>query len=141
MKRSYIFFMAAIAALLTYNSSCINFPDRKYTITIVNNSTHRIRFYFDGLTGAHYYPDTVLPAVMPPMGIIEPGKRFYRDAGIKWEDTFREMPSDTLSLYVFHPDTLNVYDWPTIRNRYKILKRYDLSIEDLQRADFTISYP
>lgn len=115
--------------------------ERKYSIHIDNNSNHQILYYFDGLQGNHNYPDTVLPISKPSMVNVEAGKRFYQDGSISWEQFYEQLPSDTLSLYFFHPDTLNTYNWSTIRSQYKVLKRYDLSIQDLQLRNFTISYP
>ncbi|MEO1022414.1 MAG: hypothetical protein AAFW89_07705, partial [Bacteroidota bacterium] len=59
-----------------------------------------------------------------------------------WRDYFEvSAPSDTLSLFVFHVDTLAKYDWEGILKQYNILMRYDLSLEDLERLDFTVTYP
>ncbi|MEO6682812.1 MAG: hypothetical protein ABIN48_08285 [Ginsengibacter sp.] len=49
--------------------------------------------------------------------------------------------SDTLSLFVFSYDTLIKYDWETIRTQYKVLKRYDLSLKDLNQLNWTVTYP
>ena len=43
--------------------------------------------------------------------------------------------------YVFSVDTLEKYSWEEIREGYKILKRYDLSMDDLDSLDWTITYP
>ena len=59
----------------------------------------------------------------------------------KVEEIFKYLPKDTLSVYFFHPDTLAKYPWETIRKEYNILKRYDLSIEDMQLLDYEIAYP
>ena len=53
-------------------------------------------------------------------------------------DTFQ---ADTLSVYVFHTDTLNKYNWATISSQYKVLVRYDLSYTDVENAGFEIKYP
>ena len=49
--------------------------------------------------------------------------------------------SDTLSVFVFHIDTLLSHSWKEIRNGYKILVRYDLSAEDLESLKGKIYYP
>lgn len=137
MKRNLFLIVISI---LSFYGSCLK-GEKKYTIYINNNSIHQIRFYFDALTRFHYYPDTVLPLQMPQMATIEPEKRFYQDASIRWEQFIADLPADTLSLYIFHPDTLALYNWSEIRAGYKILKRYDLSIQYLQNNNFTITYP
>jgi hypothetical protein len=47
------------------------------------------------------------------------------------ENYFHKIPSDTLSVFYFHVDTINKYSWEEIRQGYKVLRRYDLSIDDL----------
>lgn len=49
--------------------------------------------------------------------------------------------SDTLTLFIFSYDTLQKYNWETIRTQYKILKRYDLSTQNLKQLKWAISYP
>jgi hypothetical protein len=49
--------------------------------------------------------------------------------------------TDTLSIYVFDTDTLNTYDWVKVKVGYKVLKRYDLSLDDLKQMNWTITYP
>ena len=51
------------------------------------------------------------------------------------------MPGDTLSIYLFHVDTLAKYSIDEIREDYKVLQRYDLSLEDLEHLDYKLSYP
>lgn len=46
-----------------------------------------------------------------------------------------------MSIFIFDLDTLEYYNWDGIRNSYKVLKRYDLSIENLEELDFIVSYP
>ncbi len=57
--------------------------------------------------------------------------------GVKYEN----MVKDTLSVFFFHQDTLQKYKWQEIKDKYKILKRYDLSLNDLQNLNFSIPYP
>ncbi|MFN6946551.1 MAG: alanine/glycine:cation symporter family protein, partial [Cytophagaceae bacterium] len=48
---------------------------------------------------------------------------------------------DTMSVYVFHLDTLASYSWEVIQREYKILSRYDFGLSDLEALGFVISYP
>ncbi|SQA93841.1 hypothetical protein [Capnocytophaga ochracea] len=72
---------------------------------------------------------------------IEPQKYFSTDSRRKWRDIFKELPKDTLSIFIFNTDTLNKYSWEEVRRDYKILKRYDLSIQDLELLDYKVYYP
>ena len=57
------------------------------------------------------------------------------------EEIFFNLPKDTLSVFIFHTDTLTEYTWNEVRDKYMILKRYDLSLDDLRRLNFKITYP
>ena len=47
---------------------------------------------------------------------------------------------DSLMFFVFSVDTLDKYSWDEIREGYMVLKRYDLSITDLDSLNWTITY-
>jgi hypothetical protein len=42
---------------------------------------------------------------------------------------------------IFSSDTLDTNDWQTIRSGYKVMKRYDVSLDDLKQNQWTITYP
>jgi hypothetical protein len=70
-----------------------------------------------------------------------PGSKTPYDSDEKWEDVFKSLPSDTLSIFIFRAKTISYYDWQLIRNNYKILKRYDISLGDLKQKKWIIPYP
>jgi len=67
-----------------------------------------------------------------------PSKYSYWDSKEKWGDI---LPSDTISMYILSKDTIDKYSWDLIRSGNRILKRYDLSIKDLEKQNWTITYP
>ncbi len=90
----------------------------------------------------HLYPDTLLPTDKILALKVEPNGYGETDSySSKWEDRFKALPSDTLSIFVFDAQQLDTTSWTKMRDEYKILKRYDFSLRDLQRLDFTITYP
>lgn len=102
-------------------------------------SMGNVEHYWEG----NAYPDTTLTfgrnCVEYP---IKPNGMTYEvfyDRTI--EEWFLILPKDTMSVYFFNYDTLQHYSWETIRREYKILQRYDLSIEDLHLLDDNIVYP
>lgn len=111
------------------------FAERVYSIKVQNNSPQLINF-FDG----RIYPDTSLPAEKPYYGACRPGNFAYIDSRIDWSEVFVRLPNDTLSIFIFDGATVNTYNWDIIRNQYKILRRYDLSLQDLKNSNFTIVY-
>lgn len=130
-------------ALLSICSQCEHAMDYAYDINLVNNSGHSIGYYFavGGKYGT-FYPDSLPETsdyIIYDIGkVLQPGfEQHYKN----WERFFQTLPYDTLSVFIFHTDTLNKYKWEEIRTGYKILKRYNLSLEDLKELDFTITYP
>ena len=57
----------------------------------------------------------------------------------RWERVFEEQ--DTVAFYVFDAQVLETTPWDTVKAKYLVLKRYDLSLADLQRMNWTIAYP
>ena len=51
------------------------------------------------------------------------------------------MPLDTLSIYFFDADTLETYSWIQVKKENKVLKRFDLSVQDLKDKNWKIHYP
>jgi hypothetical protein len=143
MKTTQLILGMISISLITVCSSCkYLISDRSYVIDLVNKSGHNIGYYFatGGIYGT-FYPDS-LPLtneyIMYDISkVISPGE----ESQLSWERFFQELPKDTLSVFIFHTDTLNKYSWEEVRDGYMILKRYDLSLEDLKQCNFTITYP
>lgn len=91
------------------------------------------------------YPDTSIPDITGrqwDLRTIPPDEQIPYDFPIKkWRELFEQLPGDTLSLFVFHADTIQKYNWQEIRAGYKILKRIDISQKELERMKSTIQYP
>ena len=112
------------------------FVERVYSIKVENNSSQWINFFDNRV-----YPDTLLPAAKPYYGASRPNSYAYIDSKSDWPDVFARLPKDTLSIFILSSDTVNTFNWDIIRSQYKILKRYDLSLQDLKNSNFTITYP
>ena len=54
---------------------------------------------------------------------------------------FKEYPNDILMLYLFDRDTLAANTWDTIVAEYNLLKRYDLTLDSLERRGWKVNYP
>ena len=144
--------------LLFIPGSCREFFDiPKYNfqdITFVNNSDTYVSFYPYSFSWAilnygRFYPDTLLPPADTGYRSIDydqykvlPMKSYTWNTKIE-QKTLKESPyrNELLMFYVFSVDTLEKYSWEEIREGYKILKRYDLSMDDLDSLDWTITYP
>ncbi|MDD3161853.1 MAG: hypothetical protein PHX49_08010 [Bacteroidales bacterium] len=132
-----------IIFLLVNSSGCEELAmDRYYVIDLENQAEYSIGYYFaTGGKFGTFYPDS-LPETNDEItyDISEVNKPGYM-GHLKWSKLFRELPHDTLSVFIFHTDTLKNNSWEEVRDHYKILKRYDLSLQDLEKMHFKIVYP
>lgn len=122
-----------ILSIILCSASCEKLVDHVYSIKIQNNTADTIQFY-----ASYTYPDTSIVNEKPRLIMAYPSKYSYWDSKEKWEDV---VPSDTIAIYILSKDTVNKYSWDKIRMDYSILKRYDLSIRDIERQGWTVTYP
>lgn len=87
------------------------------------------------------YPDTTIPNEESNLLRLEPGSKRPHDYETEIEEFIEQLPGDTLSVFFFDDDTLGRYSFEEIQNNYSILIRKDVSIEDLRRNQFTVSFP
>lgn len=108
-----------------------------YSIWLKDNSGKGFSFLVSKV-----YPDTLIPDNYNGIrGVPANDKIPYDFHERKWSDVFENLPADTLSIFIFSNDTLLLYNWQQIRAEYKILKRYDLSRQDIEARNYTITYP
>ena len=122
-----------IILLVLCNWGCDKLADHVYSIKIQNNTTDTIQFY-----ASYAYPDTTIINEKPRLKMAYPSKYSYWDSKDKWADV---LPKDTIIVFILSKDTVDTYSWEDIRSEYNILKRYDLSISDLESQNWTITYP
>jgi hypothetical protein len=132
------YFILALISVCGF--ACVRFADSKYPLEIINSSSHTIAFYVAASAMEHKYPDTALISKKFEMGKIQPGDSSSWHSSIPFDRLFQELPTDTLSIYLFHPDTLAKYDWNVIRSEYKVLRRFDVSLDDLKRNGYKVTY-
>jgi hypothetical protein len=58
-----------------------------------------------------------------------------------FEDFMNKVQVDTIMIFIFDAKIIETVPWDTIRTKYLVLKRYDLNLQDLQRLNWTITYP
>ena len=141
MKKAFLYI---ITIFLLCSFSCEKLMERKYVINLDNKSDIRV-YLAAGVpeTSLGIYPDSSLPADKPFFQAIAPkskGTFFY--SSNKFEYYFEKaFHNDTMSVYLFNADSVDAISWNLIQGQYKILKRYDLSLQDLQATNFAIPYP
>jgi len=143
-----------VVLLLLFCISCVdkkkNYEDCHHYMTIINNSDFVIY-----VSGSFLYPDTVdfatrdmnyipNPLLQPELNKVNPHSK-NTDAIFLYEDCLETRikskicPSDTMMVFLFREDSLKANDWKDAPNF--VLKRYDLTIEDLNALNWTITYP
>lgn len=129
-------------SMILMGSSCKDLVDHVYGIDVRNNTDYTI-LAAPGLGPGWLssYPDTAISELKPAFFHVSPHLKNYIGNGDKWENVFPGLPKDTLSIYIFSEDTLKSYDWGKVKEDYKILSRYDLSLDDLKKLNWTVTYP
>lgn len=125
-----------------FSNSCKKPPivDFGEEVVIENKSQVAIRFYIPDLKSQ--FPDTSLPVKKPNLRKILPSDYFIDF--LKSPDKksyFEHLPADTLSVFFIDNAIYDNEPWDSIRVNYQILRRLDLSIEDLKANNYTIKYP
>lgn len=122
-----------ITLLIFCSVSCEKLVDHVYSIKIQNNSNDTVQFY-----ASYNYPDTSMDAIKPRLKMAYPKNFTYLDSKKDWKDV---LPKDTILIYILNKDTVDAYSWDVIRTKNKILKRYCLSLQDLEKQNWTVTYP
>lgn len=129
--------------LILCASSCEKLPfgEYFYEILLVNKSNCDLYVYPAYRESENVYPDTLLPISYKFFNKVSSNSDFTWSSQIQWKEIIQKLPADTLSVFLIDADIFENKDWNTICDNYLILKRYDLSIEDLEKTDYTITYP
>ena len=117
-------------------SSCI-FKKELHRYIYLNNSSGKT--IYNGLS--YSYPDTSLKKIEDVPGKngriaykINPGKQDILPAA-----SFAYNP--TMQVFIFDADVIEKESWDTIVAHYLVLKRYQFTESDMQKANWTITYP
>lgn len=107
-------------------------------VTIINNTNNAIYYIASG----RIFPDTLTLYPNPT------GNQYYRiEASSIKKDMYRycleyDFEIQRIWMYfIFDAHLLETTPWDTVVKKYMILKRYDLTLEDMQKSDWTITYP
>jgi hypothetical protein len=129
MRRYFLVIMTMLLSVY----SCEFFVDHGYFIKVQNKANVTIWCY-----ASYNYPDISLAVNKPLLQMIKP--QVYTKLESK-EDWKKVLPKDTIVIFILSKDTVDKYTWDRIRDEYNILKRYDLSIEDLEEQNWVVAYP
>lgn len=134
------------AALLLTALSCVN-KTKDYFINLENNSDRTIIVLagFDYPNDSTYVLDCLWSQQHSP---IKPNSSQILYAGYEkpssWYINFyisQTECSGYISFYIMDIKVKALYDLETIEKDYMILARYDVTQDDIERLDWTLSYP
>ena len=106
-----------------------------YKLHIQNNSSNLIFYQISKI-----YPDTSIRDSLVTGGIL-PSKQQPYQSRKTWPKFFESLPADTLSIFFFSPDTVRRYGWKQVQSKYLVLKRKDISLNDLEGNEYIVTYP
>lgn len=135
-----------IILILFFNQACGDrLVDCHKTITFTNKTSDTLY-----VISAYEYPDTMAFRILPNP-LLDP----YSTQVFPYEDNTKVLfsrdclelvfkdfiPYDTLMVYVFDGQVLKTHPWDSVKANYLVLKRYDLSLEDLVSMNWEITFP
>jgi hypothetical protein len=139
MKYFKILLIALLHSILVSSSCKKESSYYDYRLKVVNNSKDMI--YADFYQS---YPDTTLSSNSHFDGEIlkaRPNDTITLIRGGSWENAFSSDITEKLMVYVFDAEIIEDTPWDTVKANYMVLKRYDLSLQELEKMNWTISYP
>ncbi|MDD4921017.1 MAG: hypothetical protein PHS30_00915 [Bacteroidales bacterium] len=130
MKRMINNLLLLTMFVLLSGSCCC---DEGHHVALKNNSDKTIYY---GLS--YSYPDTSL------IDFVHRGNQAYKmvsgeQANIIPESRFNSC--STIQFFIFDADVIEHESWDSIDAHYKILKRYTFTQRDMERMNWTITYP
>jgi len=121
-------------------NSCFKNNYYDYRLEVINKSNKTI--YAEGSAS---YPDTSLVYTVSPFNHkpdkAAPGGIIKIVRGGSWEEAFQENIHQKLIIFIFDAAIADTTPWDTIKKKYLILKRYDLTLHDLDSINFKVTYP
>lgn len=144
MRKSYQYFISIILILILLNS-CVNYELEDLFIEC--DAPHNISYIL--VDDHNYSPDNSIPITNEDIKTIHidgSRKSCARYIFNRWPEFIKTLPNNTLTVFIFHTDTVSHYTWDQIRQEYKVLVRYDIGVEDYNmlpgtNKSVTIPYP
>lgn len=128
--KKYLAFIFTVALC-----SCGAAPDFGHRIRIENNADKAVLYCI-----SKNYPDTVLP-IQQPIAKIEKQDWIPYDFPEKPEHYIAKLPGQRMSFFFVDPDSIDKYGWDTVRARYLLLGRKDVSASYIQTHGYVVSFP
>jgi hypothetical protein len=133
------YFCILLLILFFTNSSCDKAIIGKtvYRIMIKNNTNGALSFAL-----SYNYPDTI-PYKEMLVYTIDANDFGTKDNSKKWDKVIDEdIPGKKLQIFVFSVSKISPeWNWDSVITKYQVLKRYELTSQQLKDMNYTVSYP
>jgi len=144
--KKILFYLIPLTLILSAGTCKKDTPSSHFKITFRNNSSNAIYTDWENL-----FPDTVnfrfgSIAQFPQRYKVEPGKASVSALTTGSAGSFEnilqyQIPAKKIMIYVFDANIIESIPIDTIKAHYLILKRYDLTLDDLRARNWIINYP
>ena|SRR5208283_1311273 len=124
-------------AILSLASNCKHpLVDHDYFIKVQNNTNTSIVYLV-----SNNYPDTLIPNQYNNLSGIRPHDYTPYTSSEDWTIVFAQTKAGKLSFFFFNIDTLSKYGWQNVISYYRILKRKDVTYQDVENNQWIVTYP
>ncbi len=132
-----------IIATLLLLTACPKGDAPDATLILRNNTMDKVILHRSRITN---FTDTLLPesSWFPTQGTIDLRSiqpESSEEIPDQWGRVMEANTGKVLMVFFFDRDTILHYSWEEVRADYKVLRRYDLSLSDLEAMDWTVEYP
>ena len=143
MHKRIIILLLIFGFIITNSFLCFKEAGCHYDIDLVNNSNKAI--YHKESFDSTLFSSSYNPMLDPAEYKIESGSRGNYHFGVERASCIERLlnrpESDTLFVYIFDANVVETTPSDTVRANNLYLKCYDLSLQDLQSSNWTITYP
>ena len=134
------YFIALAAYLVLSSSSCEKFADHTTSIFFANTSTDTVSVCY-----TMAFPDTSLKdECLSNMVVLVPANSIRFDKKDWSKFIGEEIPGNKVIFFVIPGAVnrmINSDRWPTVRDNYDVLIRYELTVQELDSLGWRVSYP
>jgi hypothetical protein len=108
------------------------------SVKFINNNSNVSVFF----TRSNAFPDTSLSDIgFCCSDKLNPKTSCVSNLLDGWEDEFKRNENKMLMIFVLDAQVVETVPWDTVEKQYPVLKRYDLTMEDMDSLNWTITYP
>ena len=136
MKHLKFILLFLLVSILFSSTRCSDNKTCHYSIIILNNSNKAIYFNI-----SFRYPDTTLDSnpTFDSSFKIENQSQKVDKYGRCLEGDFSY--TSKIMCFIYDAQTIETTPWDTVKAKYLVLKRYDLSLKDLENINWSVTYP